>query len=59
MIGMAGWSQLNYANDAFSVVASGARSVSRYQRQEQYNETEGDEFSKVLDLPWKCIETRS
>ena len=50
-----GWSQLEYASSAFSVVASGARSVSRYQRQEQYNETEGDEFSKVLIFPGSAL----
>ena len=50
-----GWSQLEYAADAFSVVASGARSVSRFQRQEQYNETEGDEFSKVLIFPGSAL----
>jgi len=50
-----GWSQLEYATDVFSVVASGARSVSRYQRQEQYNETEGDEFSKVLIFPGSAL----
>jgi iron complex outermembrane receptor protein len=46
---------LEYASSAFSVVASGARSVSRYQRQEQYNETEGDEFSKVLIFPGSAL----
>ena len=50
-----GWGQLEYATDAFSVVASGAQSVSRYQRQEQYNETEGDEFSKVLIFPGNAL----
>jgi len=50
-----GWAQAEYATKAFSVVLSGARSVSRYQRQEQYNETEGDEFSKVLIFPGSAL----
>ena len=50
-----GWGQLEYATDAFSIVASGARSVSRYQRQEQYNETDADQFSKVLIFPGSAL----
>ncbi len=50
-----GWGQLEYSTDAFSIIASGAKSVSRYQRQEQYNETEGDEFSKVLIFPGSAL----
>ncbi len=50
-----GWAQAEYATKAFSVILSGARSVSRYQRQEQYNETEGDEFSKVLIFPGSAL----
>ena len=46
-----GFAQTEYSTDLFSVVLSSAQSVSRYQRQEQYNETEGDEFSKVLIFP--------
>ena len=50
-----GWAQTEYATKAFSVILSGARSVSRYQRQEQHNETEGDEFSKVLIFPGSAL----
>ena len=50
-----GWAQAEYATKAFSVILSGARSVSRYQRQEQHNETEGDEFSKVLIFPGSAL----
>ena len=52
-----GWAQAEYSADSWSAVLSGAQSVSRYQRQEQYNETEGDEFSKVLIFP-ECFKTR-
>ena len=41
-----GWSQLEYATDAFSVVASGARSVSRYQRQNNIMRQKAMNFQK-------------
>ena len=50
-----GWAQAEYSTDSWSAVLSGAQSVSRYQRQEQYNETEGDEFSKVLIFPGNAL----
>ena len=50
-----GYVQSEYATDSWSVLLSGAQSVSRYQRQEQYNETEGDEFSKVLIFPGNAL----
>ena len=50
-----GWAQTEYSTDSWSAVLSGAQSVSRYQRQEQYNETEGDEYSKVLIFPGNAL----
>ena len=50
-----GWAQTEYTTDSWSAVLSSAQSVSRYQRQEQYNETEGDEYSKVLIFPGNAL----
>ena len=50
-----GWAQTEYSTGSWSAVLSGAQSVSRYQRQEQYNETEGDEYSKVLIFPGNAL----
>ena len=50
-----GWAQAEYSTGSWSAVLSGAQSVSRYQRQEQYNETEGDEYSKVLIFPGNAM----
>ena len=50
-----GWAQAEYSTDSWSAVLSGAQSISRYQRQEQYNETEADEFSKVLIFPGNAL----
>ena len=50
-----GWAQAEYSTDSWSAVLSGAQSVSRYQRQEQYNETGGDQFSKVLIFPGNAL----
>ena len=50
-----GWAQAEYSTDSWSAVLSSAQSVSRYQRQEQYNETEGDEYSKVLIFPGNAL----
>lgn len=49
------WAQVEYSSALWSAIFSSAKSVSRYQRQEQYNETAGDEFSKALIFPGNAL----